>query len=207
MQSNNQIWPFLEYQPWGAGYSDVQVVHLNMGKLYQRGEARKMSRWYRQKDITIKMISSKRYYNQDDIAKKILLSSKRYYNRRFWTGRPFFFRGQLERGHFRKPGIFPDEGRPRSDGQVDWSSLINNHNEFLVADAKIFYHGGSFIIRALAKKQCKSNSDVDLEHVCHEHTWQQVSKNLYCFQVRRMGAQIWHMEVSLWGITQKIVQQ
>ena len=27
------------------------------------------------------MISSKRYYNQDDIAKKILLSSKRYYYR------------------------------------------------------------------------------------------------------------------------------
>ena len=68
MQSNNPIWPFLEYQPWGAGYSDVQVVHLNMGKLYQRGEARKMSRWYRQKDITIKMISPKRYYyRQKDI--------------------------------------------------------------------------------------------------------------------------------------------
>ena len=68
MQSNNPIWPFLEYQPWGAGYSDVQVVHLDMGKLYQRGEARKMSRWYRQKDITIKMISPKRYYyRQKDI--------------------------------------------------------------------------------------------------------------------------------------------
>ena len=41
---------------------------------------------------------------------------------------------------------------------------------------RFFYHGGSFIIRALAKKQCKSNSDVDPEHVCHEHTWQQVLK-------------------------------
>ena len=39
---------------------------------------------------------------------------------------------------------------------------------------RFFHHGGSFIIRALAKKQCKSNSDIDPEHVCHEHTWQQV---------------------------------
>ena len=42
------------------------------------------------------------------------------------------------------------------DGQGVMDRWPHHHNELLVADAKIFYHGGSIIIGALANFQSRS---------------------------------------------------